>query len=364
MVEKCFSIILICISMNLFGQKKGKPQEPIRPFSYIEKEVTFTNKLDGTVLKGTLTLPDEKNNYPAVILVTGSGAQNRDEQIGQHKPFLVIADYLTKAGIAVLRYDDRHLNMSVKQGWKYTTMDLAGDAKAAVDFLFLTENIDTSFIGIAGHSEGGTIAPIVASSDPRVSFIISLAGTSISGREIAFKQANVFAENPKELRFKNESTEILINEPDIKLRKQKIKHLNNTIYGSFNIIAKIKLCLWIDMTVSEWNRFFILYDPSEAWKKVTCPVLALNGEYDIQVIADENLAAIEEALKIAKNKDYSIIKVPKANHLFQIVKTGNAKNYNSMVKEYLETEQTFAPEVLKIIGDWILLKYQVYKGDN
>lgn len=344
---------------NLFGQKKSKPQEPIRPFSYIEKEVTFVNQADGTVLNGTLTLPGDKKNYPAVILVTGSGAQNRDEQIGDHKPFLIIADYLTKAGVAVLRYDDRHFRMSVKQGWKYTTMDLAGDTKAAVDFLFSVSNIDTSFIGIAGHSEGGVIAPIVASADPRVSFIISLAGTGLSGLDIAIKQAEDLAENSNDLRFRRECLDILISEHDIKLRKKNIKHLNNTIYGKFNIKEKLKLSLYIDMTVSEWNKFFIEYKPSDAWQNVTCPVLALNGEYDIQVFADENLYAIEEALQKAGNRDFTMIKIPKANHLFQIVENGEAKDYNSMVKEYLESEQTFSPEVLKIIGDWILLKYHV-----
>jgi len=148
--------------------KKKRPQEPKRPFPYIEKEVKFTNSADGMVLKGTLTIPDDKKQYPAVILVTGSGAQNRDEEILGHKPFLVIADHLTKAGIAVLRYDDRHFKMPIKKGWSYTTKDFANDAKAAVDFLEQQENIDSSFIGIAGHSEGGVVAPMVASMDSRV----------------------------------------------------------------------------------------------------------------------------------------------------------------------------------------------------
>lgn len=363
MVNKYSSIIFISICMfgiqNLFGQKKGKPQDPVRPFSYIEKEVSFINKVDGTILKGTLTLPDEKKKYPAVILVTGSGAQNRDEQIGEHKPFGVIADYLTKAGIAVLRYDDRHYKMSIKEGWKFTTMDLAGDAKAAVDYLYSAEHIDTSFIGIAGHSEGGIIAPIVAASDQRVSYIISLAGPGIDGKEIMIKQAKDFAENEKDIEFGLRRVDILLHEPNIHVRKEKMKRLGREIYGMFNLKAKTNINLYMDTVISEWSKFFTVYKPSEAWQKVTCPVLAINGEYDIQVYADENLAAIEEALKIAQNSNYTIVKIPKANHLFQIVETGNAKDYNSLVKEYLESEQTFAPEVLKIIGDWILLKYQI-----
>jgi hypothetical protein len=344
---------------NLFGQKKGKPQEPIRPFSYIEKEVSFVNQVDGTVLNGTLTLPDDKKNYPAVILVTGSGPHNRDEQMGAHKPFLVLADHLTQLGIAVLRYDDRHLTMSVRQGWKYTTMDLASDAKAAVGYLSSLSNIDASFIGIAGHSEGGVIASIVASSEARVSYIISLAGPGISGYEISMDQAVDLAEDHRDLSYRKKVIEILKQEPDINLRKQKIKRIGNNIYGRFNIKAKLKIGLYLDMTVSEWNKFFTDYNPAEAWQKVTCPVLAINGAYDQQVQAGKNLAAIEQALKMAGNKDFKTIIIPKANHLFQIIESGKAKSGGSMVKAYLESEQTIAPEVMKIIGDWILLQYQI-----
>lgn len=341
--------------------KKDRPQEPKRPFPYIEKEVKFTNSADGMVLKGTLTIPDDKKQYPAVILVTGSGAQNRDEEILGHKPFLVISDYLTRAGIAVLRYDDRHFKMPVKKGWSYTTLDFASDAKAAVDFLQEQENIDPSFIGIAGHSEGGVIAPMVASTDSRVSFIISLAGPGLSGRTLAAKQNEFLAENKKDFEFSKRAHEVIINEPDFLLRKKKLWQLTNEVYGKFSFITKLKHCFVMNITASEWNRFFIMYDPADAFEKVDCPVLALNGEYDVQVLPEENLSAIESALKKGGNKDFTTMMIPKMNHLFQIVESGGTKAYSQIIKEYQTTPQTFAPEVLKIIEEWILKKYSKKK---
>jgi pimeloyl-ACP methyl ester carboxylesterase len=338
--------------------KKKKPQEPTRPFSYVEKEVTFKNNFDGTILNGTLTIPDETNVFPAVILVTGSGAQNRDEEILGHKPFLVIADHLTKAEIAVLRYDDRHYKMPVKQGWKFTTRDFAGDTKAAFDFLYNHQNIDTSFIGIIGHSEGGVIAPIVASEDERVGFIISLAGPGLNGYQIATAQGNDLADGSKDAEFSKKSLEIIINESNQKVRKRKLKEIYNNIYGKYNLIAKFNLYFTIEMVTSEWNRFFIKYDPADAWVKVLCPVLAMIGEYDIQVLPDENLSAIEEALKKAGNSDVTLIKEPALNHLFQKTDSVCTKGYTSLVKQYKESEETFSPDVLKRIADWILSRYQ------
>lgn len=337
-----------------------RPQEPIKPFPYVEKEVSFINSIDGTILKGTLTLPDEENKHPAVILVSGSGAQNRDEEILGHKPFLVIADHLTKAGIAVLRYDDRHYKMPAKKGWSYTTMDLAFDAKAALDFLHQQANIDTSFIGIAGHSEGGVIAPIVASTDSRVSFVISLAGTGVSGEIIAAKQNELFAENSTDLKFAKKVHSIIINESDFKSRKKKIWQVVNTTFGKFNIAAKYKQWLMINITASEWNRFFMMYDPAQAWGKVQCPVLALFGEFDIQVLPDANLAAVVNALTTANNPDYTTIIIPKANHLFQTVEAGEGKPYSELIKEYAMIEQTIDTEVLKIMTEWILKRYSAH----
>jgi pimeloyl-ACP methyl ester carboxylesterase len=247
--------------------------------------------------------------------------------------------------------------MPVKQGWKYTTLDFAGDVKAAIDFLFTENNIDTSFIGIIGHSEGGVIAPMVASEDKRVKFIISLAGTGLSGYQIASSQAKDLASNSRELIFSKKSLETIVNEPDIKKRKRKLWEINSIVYGKLNLASKYNLYFTIDMAVSEWNRFFINYNPSNAWQKVLCPVLALFGEYDIQVLPAENLQAIEEALIISGNTDYSLVTIPKANHLFQTVENGGPKDYKSLLKEYNESEQTISPAVLKKISDWIIERY-------
>lgn len=345
-------------SLKVFSQEKKREQEPVRPFSYVEKEVSFTNPADGTVLKGTLTLPDESKRYPAVVLISGSGAQNRDEEILGHKPFMVIADYLTKAGIAVLRYDDRHFGMSIKEGWKYTTADLAGDAASAFDFLYHHSNIDTSFIGLAGHSEGGVIAPMVAAENKQVAFVISLAGTGLKGIDILRQQGKDICENEKDTEFQLKAVDIIANETDIKIREKAIRALNTQINGRFNLKSRFQLKQMIDMITSDWNRYFILYNPAEAWAKVTCPVLAINGEYDIQVIAKDNLNAIEQALILGGNKNYTVKIIPKLNHLFQTVEAGGPKKYSLLIKEYNDARESFSPVALKLISEWILSEHK------
>jgi uncharacterized protein len=336
---------------------KRKPQEPIRPFPYCEQKVSFRNPVDQMLLHGTLTLPDTTNRHPAMVLVSGSGAQNRDEEILGHKPFFVIADALTRAGIAVLRYDDRHYKMSVKKGWRYTTLDLAGDVKAALDFLAHHANIDASFLGVAGHSEGGTIAPIVASSDSRVAFLISLAGTAVSGKIIAVHQENDLASDDKDREFTHRVNAMTISEPDYRKRKSQFWKIFNSVYGRFHWVKKFFISFSLEMAISEWNRFFHLLDPMEYWRNVTCPVLALNGEYDIQVLPEENLRAMEEALISAGNSEISFHVISKANHLFQTVDSGGPKSYTNLINEYRQSEQTISPEVLSLMKDWILSQY-------
>jgi dienelactone hydrolase len=190
-----------------------KKQEPLRPFPYLEREVTFSNPLDATLLRGTLTYPNRVGRFPAVVLVTGSGAHDRNEEILGHKPFLVLSDYLTRNGIAVLRYDDRHYKMPIEKGWSFTTLDLAGDTKAAMDFLRACDVIDTDFIGVCGHSEGGLIAAIVASERKDVSFAISLAGPGLAGHEIGKNQSVALTKNSKAQRYALDLCEINRTEP-------------------------------------------------------------------------------------------------------------------------------------------------------
>jgi alpha/beta superfamily hydrolase len=294
-------------------------------------------------------------------MITGSGAQNRNEELMGHKPFLVIADYLSRNGIAVLRYDDRGVGGSQGKYSEATSADLATDAEAAFHFLINNPKINQKEIGFIGHSEGGLIAPIVAASNHSVGFIVSLAGPGVTGQQIIVRQSEDISRlsGVKEEAIK-ETTEtnkklysVLRKEKDNKLAETKIL----TIYKK--ILEKKKtsnedtekavnqLKLTFGANTYTWFRYFIMTDPAIFWKKVKCPVLALDGEKDLQVAADENLRDIEKVLRSSGNSSIKIVKLPGLNHLFQHCKTGLPAEYNTI-------EETFSPEALKIIADWIL----------
>ena len=339
----------------------SRPQEPKPPFPYTSEDVTFTNDKFNIKLSGTLTIPSGKGPFKAVIMITGSGAQNRNEEFMGHKPFLVIADYLSRNGIAVLRYDDRGVGGSQGNYSEATSEDLATDAEAAFNFLKTNPKINEKEIGLMGHSEGGLIAPIVAASNPDIGFIVSLAGPGVTGQQIIIRQSEDISKlsGVSEHQIK-ESTEALKKRFAI-LRKEK-----DNKKAELKIIALYKENLEKNKTSKEetekavnvfkeqfgadsytWFRYFIMTDPSIFWKKVDCPVLALNGEKDLQVSAKENLPAIEKALKSSGNKSVKTVKLPELNHLFQHSKTGLPAEYSSI-------EETFSPDALKIISDWIL----------
>jgi len=338
-----------------------RPQEPKPPFPYTSEDVTFTNDKFNIKLAGTLTIPAGKGPFKTVIMITGSGAQNRNEELMGHKPFLVIADYLSRNGIAVLRYDDRGVGGSQGKYSEATSADLATDAEAAFHFLINNPKINQKEIGFIGHSEGGLIAPIVAASNHSVGFIVSLAGPGVTGQQIIVRQSEDISRlsGVKEEAIK-ETTEtnkklysVLRKEKDNKLAETKIL----TIYKK--ILEKKKtsnedtekavnqLKLTFGANTYTWFRYFIMTDPAIFWKKVKCPVLALDGEKDLQVAADENLRDIEKVLRSSGNSSIKIVKLPGLNHLFQHCKTGLPAEYNTI-------EETFSPEALKIIADWIL----------
>jgi uncharacterized protein len=338
-----------------------RPQEPKAPFPYTAEDVTFPNEKFNINLAGTLTIPAGEGPFKAVIMITGSGAQNRDEELMGHKPFLVIADYLSRHGIAVLRYDDRGVGKSQGKYQEATSADLATDGEAAIRFLRNNPKINPKEIGIIGHSEGGLIAPIISASDPGVAFIVSLAGPGVTGERIILKQSEDLGRmaGVKESELK-ESMEInktlyaiLKKEKDNKTAETKI------VKKYTDILEKKKTSKEdIDKSVKQlqatfgadrytWFRYFIMTDPAVFWKKVKCPVLALNGEKDLQVAAGENLQAIEKTLKSSGNNSIKAIKLPELNHLFQHCMTGLPTEYNTI-------EETFSPEALKIISDWIL----------
>lgn len=331
-----------------------KPQEPKRPFPYEEREVSFVSRHDSFRLNGTLTYPKAGSKHPAIVLVSGSGPQDRDEEIVGHKPFLVLSDYLTRAGIAVLRYDDRHYRMPVGKAWKYTSHDFAGDAQGAVDYLKTCEAIDSDFIGICGHSEGGLIAAMVAADRNDLGCIISLAGPGQPGSEIGRYQAKAFSKDDKEYSFALKMIEIACSPVNIEDRKKAGKALIRSHFKWHEFKKRWQANAFLPLTISEWNRTFHSIIPSEFWSRVSCPVLALCGEYDRQVLPEPNLALIRDSLVKSGNKDFEVHVIPRVNHLFQTLQACDAKGYESLLKEYQQSAETMSPKVMELIADFIL----------
>lgn len=330
----------------------NRPQEPKPPYPYRSEDVTFKNAKAHITLAGTLTLPSSQadTKYPAVVLVTGSGAQNRDEEMLGHKPFAVIADYLTRHGIAVLRYDDRGVAQSEGNFGAATTFDFADDAEAAVAFLKSQEEIDSDRIGIIGHSEGGIIAFVLGARLDDLSYIVSLAGSGVKGDSLLLKQAedvfrslNTSPSLYEPLLEKGKQIYTIIEEDDnVEVIKENVRvFLASKGENDENIEKQVSVY------TAPWIMTFIKYDPQENLQKVKCPVLAVNGDRDIQVDADMNLNAIKDNIEVNGNKNVTIKKYAGLNHLFQKCKT-------CTTNEYGELEETFNVEVLSDIKDWIL----------
>lgn len=337
-----------------------RPQEPKPPYPYLEKEVIVKNDKANVELSGTLTMPEKGGPFPVVILITGSGPQNRNEEMMGHKPFLVLADYLTRKGMAVLRCDDRGLGKSTGKFSTATTLDFATDVSATIDFLKTQKEIDSTKIGLAGHSEGGLIAPIVASERKDVAFLVLLAGPGLTGEQILLMQAGIINKkaglNDKELAAdnllrtkifaaikKNSDNEKATTKVKAFFRSSKKK---NPEMKGLSQLDDNQIDLFIQQCTTPWFRTFLVLDPIDYLSKVHCPLLALNGSLDVQVPAKENLEAIEKALIFGGNSSYSIEEIPGTNHLFQQAKTGN-------VDEYGKIEETMSPEVLEKIATWI-----------
>ncbi|HEY7545082.1 MAG TPA: alpha/beta fold hydrolase [Blastocatellia bacterium] len=327
------------------------PQEPQKPYPYDEEDVTYENAKGGVRLAGTLTLPRAKGPFAAVLLITGSGAQDRNEALLGHKPFLVLADHLTRRGIAVLRVDDRGVGGSTGKVAESTSDDFAGDVLAGIEYLETRKEIDPKKIGLIGHSEGGLIAPIVASRSKDVAFIVLMAGPGLTGEEIIYLQSALIArangakdEMIAQNRLIQEKTFAVIKqEKDNSLAEKKLLEINGATTEEQQKAAAPRIRPYL----STWFRYFLTYDPIPFLKQVRCPVLAINGELDLQVPYKENLAAIEAALKAGNNKDHTAISLPGLNHLFQNCKTGSPD-------EYAKIEETIAPVALQAISDWIL----------
>ena len=341
----------------------ARPQDPT-DFPYTREEVTIQNIKDSVTLAGTLTLPKDKKADKIVILITGSGPQNRDEEIKQfnHRPFLVWSDWLTRHGIAVLRYDDRGVAGSTGSFKGATSADFANDAKAAVDYIASRDDLKGMKIGLMGHSEGGMIAPMVAAKDKRVRFLVLLAGPGAPVDELMAKQienGQASSGVPKNVAALNVETSKMVyaflkehpaetNEqiqPKLKalMVAQLKKYPADALQGaSVDTFADEQ----VKSNLNPWFRYFIAYIPADNLKKVKCPVLAVNGSLDKQVDAEQNLTAIETALKKAKNKDFETVRLEGLNHLLQKAKTGNPDEYGKI-------EETVNPAALDKVTDWL-----------
>lgn len=350
------------LSKEKWEEKKiVRPQEPKKPYPYLEEEVIFHNMKDSVSLSGTLTLPKKEGKYPAVILISGSGPQDRNEAILNHKPFLVIADHLTRNGIAVLRYDDRGVAKSTGDFSSATSEDFAEDVKAGIEYLKSRKEIDHEDIGLVGHSEGGLIAPIVAAENEDVSFLVLLAGPGLRGDKVLLLQQELIYTESGESEEKIRETiatsqgafDIIRNSPPQELeanfREYLEQQMDKEIITDFpEGMDKEKILeKQVESLLTPWFRFFITHDPAETLQKVKVPVLAINGENDLQVASKENLEAIERALTKGGNQNVTIKEYPGLNHLFQESETGSPK-------EYAGIEQTISPEVLEDITNWIL----------
>ena len=355
--------------MNLSKEKIEKerlirPQEPIKPYTYYSEDISFENKKAGISSAGTLTLPSKEGVFPVVILISGSGQQNRDEELLGHKPFLVLSDFLTKSGIAVLRYDDRGTALSKGDFKTATSADFATDVESAIAYLKTRKEINTKNIGLIGHSEGGLIAPMVASRSNDVAFIVLLAGTGIKGdrllllqQKLIGKASGISDDDLQKSELTNRKVFDIVNKSSNleKLNLDLTNYIKQTLNHNPNAGKPAGMSddefvnLQVKQIANPWMQYFIKYNPAPTLEMVKCPVLAINGEKDLQVPPKENLEAIKSALSKGGNKKVTTKVLPNLNHLFQECKTGSPDEYASI-------EQTFSPLALSEILKWLQMQ--------
>ncbi len=336
---------------------ENRPQRPTAPFPYESIDVKFKNSVDNVELAGTLTLPKSEQPIPAVILVSGSGPQDRDETLMEHKPFLVLADHLSRNGIAVLRYDDRGVGQSLGDFSAASTREFANDAEAAIDYLAGRPEIDNQKIGLIGHSEGGLIGPMVANRNGNVSFLVLLAGPAVPGTTIIQTQSAAIArrmgagendiQQSQDLNQRLFSTlaRLEADDPPMPKLKAAFDQWVLTLPEDQQDQAKAGVAS-IRPMVSPWFRFFLEYNPIQELENLKVPTLALFGEKDLQVLVDTNEPPMKKALAKSGVSGSEVIVMPGLNHLFQQAKTG-------LPAEYVAIDETMNPEVLDKIKQWI-----------
>lgn len=339
-----------------------RPQEPLGTLPYTSKEVSFENKIDHIILKGTLTLPKGNGPFPAVVLISGSGPQNRNSAVFDHQPFLVLSDYLTRHGIAVLRYDDRGTGESEGVFNLATSLDFANDANAAFNFLFEQSFIDKKKIGLVGHSEGGMIAPMVANQNKKVKFNVLIACPALPIDSLMYEQIRLTMEasHTPETAIKNQ---LIFNHQLFNYLKSKATY-EKAIEG-FDSFVKVVVVSQMgkDTTglfstvkaqseqlrpiVTPWFHYFINYQPKNNLSRLAIPVLGIYGGKDLQVRAFSNASVLQSILEKSKNKTYKVITFPELNHLMQTAKTGS-------IEEYHELTETFNEAAMQLMTEWIL----------
>ncbi|PSQ76806.1 MAG: hypothetical protein BRD35_05480 [Bacteroidetes bacterium QH_7_62_13] len=328
-----------------------RPQEPTPPLPYISETVTFRNEEAGIRLEGTLTRPQTDAPVPGVVLVAGSGPSDRNATIMGHRPFLVLADALTRRGLAVLRFDERGVGQSDGTQNGATSADLAGDVTAAVDALARREDVASGEIGIIGHSEGGLIAPMVATQTDDVAFLVLLAAPGLPGdailadqlkrriqREGANQRTQALQRGTQERIF-----EVLKQSAD---SAEIAKKLENIMIQAQGIRGQDMIEREIERLMNPWLRFFIQHDPRPVLRRVEVPVLALAGAKDQQVAPDTNQTAIANALDAAKTPSATVRTLDGLNHLFQTADTGASSEYGRI-------EETFDPKAIDVIARWV-----------
>jgi pimeloyl-ACP methyl ester carboxylesterase len=337
-----------------------RPQEPMRPLPYEEVEVEFDNPGAGIRLFGTLTMPKGRGRHSAAVLIHGSGPHDRDETVFGHRPFLVLADHLTRSGIAVLRFDARGVGKSSGEREQATSEDFATDVESAVAFLRRHERIDPDRISLIGHSEGGIIAPMVASKDKRIAFIVLLGGSGMKGEDLLHLQSELVLRSSgadeqmvsandrlqrrlfrslREGRSEAEIEDDFMKAVSEEMPKEEMEKLRSAGLTDEHFRQQAR------MLALPWMRFFLAYDPVPTLEKVRCPVLAMLGELDMQVPPIGNAEPLRKALEKGDRRS-KVVVLPKLNHLFQEARTGSPNEYASI-------EQTMSPQALGTISEWI-----------
>lgn len=334
---------------NAAELERKRPQNPVKPYPYREEEVTYKNPAANIDLAATITIPQGSGPFPAVLLMSGSGPNDRDETLMGHKPFWVLADYLTRKGIVVLRADKRGIGKSGGNYGKAVMADFASDADAGVAYLKTRPEVNAHRIGLVGHSEGGVEAPMAAVNNPDVAFVVMMAGPGVRVDELLPEQARLLEQAAgasadaiqKSLATQQEMLQAVENEKDDAALE---KDLREKLAGK---MPEPTLSAQIKLISSPWFRGLLVYDPAPTLSKLKCPVLVIDGEKDLQVPPDQNLPPIRKALEAGSNKDYEIDELPGLNHLFQTAKTGG-------LAEYGEIEETMSPAAMDKVSSWIL----------